>query len=222
MKESPQEALRQELEALLNRNPETPDQWVEVLSGLYEKALVEQFLEHRRRAVTAMEDRLREQVASRILAEPSASVKQEEPPVTSSSQAPDVLMPEVKVLPPPEGPPKPQPKAHTQPVHDREELEEKVAAKAAPVAPTPPVQPATGRAGFNLGLNDRISLTRELFGNQQEDLNRVLSQIATMDTYRDAEDFLVNLVKPDYDWSGKEEYEDRLFELVKARFGQGN
>lgn len=73
---------------------------------------------------------------------------------------------------------------------------------------------------IKLGLNDRIAFMNHLFEGNQEDLNRVVSQLNTFDTYSEAENFLLQMVKPDYDWSNKEEYEERLIEMVKARFGE--
>ncbi len=73
---------------------------------------------------------------------------------------------------------------------------------------------------IKLGLNDRLAFVKHLFGGSQEDLNRVLSQLNTFDSYEEAEHFLAEMVKPDYDWRDKEEYEERLQELVKAKFGE--
>ncbi len=72
---------------------------------------------------------------------------------------------------------------------------------------------------IKLGLNDRLAFTKYLFAGSQEDLNRVMSQINTFETYSEAEVFIAEMVKPDYDWSEHSDYEQRLFELVKARFG---
>lgn len=72
---------------------------------------------------------------------------------------------------------------------------------------------------ITLGLNDRIAFEKNLFGGSGEDLNRVISQLNTMDRFEDAKDFIRDLVKPDYNnWQGKEEYEERLMELVEKRF----
>lgn len=73
---------------------------------------------------------------------------------------------------------------------------------------------------IKLGLNDRIAFMNHLFEGSQEDLNRVISQLNTFDNYSEAENFILQMVKPDYDWSNKEEYEERLIDMVKARFGE--
>ena len=71
---------------------------------------------------------------------------------------------------------------------------------------------------IQVGLNDRIAFVKHLFNHSQEDFNRVLSQLNTMKTKKEATDFINNMVKPDYDWSGKEEFEERLMGLVERRF----
>ena len=81
---------------------------------------------------------------------------------------------------------------------------------------------ATGDAhskAIALGLNDRIAFEKNLFGGSGEDLNRVLSQLNTFDNFEDAQNFIEDLVKPDYNnWEGKEEYATRFMEIVEKRF----
>lgn len=77
------------------------------------------------------------------------------------------------------------------------------------------------RAGKALiiGLNDRIAFMNHLFNNSSEDYNRVLSQLITLDSLADAQYFIENMVKPDYNnWAGKEEYEQRFMEILEKRF----
>jgi hypothetical protein len=72
---------------------------------------------------------------------------------------------------------------------------------------------------ISLGLNDRIAFEKNLFGGSGEDLNRVLSQLNTLNTFAEAKDFIKDLVKPDYsNWQGKEEYEERFMEIVEKKF----
>lgn len=72
---------------------------------------------------------------------------------------------------------------------------------------------------ISLGLNDRIAFEKNLFNGSGEDLNRVVSQLNTMDRFADAKNFIDDLVKPDYNnWKGKEEYEERFMALVEQRF----
>lgn len=72
---------------------------------------------------------------------------------------------------------------------------------------------------ITVGLNDRIAFEKNLFNGSSEDLNRVLSQLNTIETYQEAQDFIEDLVKPDFNyWKGKEEYSERLMELIQKRF----
>jgi hypothetical protein len=72
---------------------------------------------------------------------------------------------------------------------------------------------------ITIGLNDRIGFVKHLFGGSSEDLNRVLSQLSTYANFSEANDFIENLVKPDYNnWVGKEEYESRFMEIVEKKF----
>lgn len=73
--------------------------------------------------------------------------------------------------------------------------------------------------GITIGLNDRIAFIKHLFANSSEDYNRVLSQLITFDTFQEAEDFINDMVKPDYhNWDGKEEYVTRFMDVVEKRF----
>jgi hypothetical protein len=73
--------------------------------------------------------------------------------------------------------------------------------------------------GIIIGLNDRIAFMSHLFANSSEDYNRVLSQLMTFDTFQEAQDFIENMVKPDYDnWEGKDEYALRFMEIVEKKF----
>lgn len=73
--------------------------------------------------------------------------------------------------------------------------------------------------GINIGLNDRIAFEKKLFGGNAEDFNRVLSQLNTFDNFQEAESFILDFVKPDYNnWEGNEEYEARFLEIIEKKF----
>ena len=73
--------------------------------------------------------------------------------------------------------------------------------------------------GINIGLNDRIAFEKKLFGGSSDDFNRVLSQLNTFDSYDEAQGFINDFVKPDYNnWDGKEEFENRFLEIVEKKF----
>jgi hypothetical protein len=73
--------------------------------------------------------------------------------------------------------------------------------------------------GITVGLNDRIAFVKNLFGNSNEDYNRVLSQLITFNTFEEAQEFIEQMVKPDYNnWEGKDEYAQRFMEVVEKKF----
>lgn len=73
--------------------------------------------------------------------------------------------------------------------------------------------------GINIGLNDRIGFVKHLFANSDEDFNRVLNQLITYDSFEEANDFIENMVKPDYNnWVGKEDYAQRFIEIIENKF----
>ena len=73
--------------------------------------------------------------------------------------------------------------------------------------------------GINIGLNDRIAFVKHLFAGSNEDFNRVVSQISTYDSFEEAQSFVEDMVKPDYNnWEGKEDYAARFMNLVEKKF----
>ena len=73
--------------------------------------------------------------------------------------------------------------------------------------------------GFQIGLNDRLAFVNHLFENNNEDYDRVMSQLSTMDSFEEITDFIENIIKPDYNnWTGKEEYETRFLDTIENRF----
>lgn len=71
---------------------------------------------------------------------------------------------------------------------------------------------------IQIGLNDRIAFVKHLFDGNLADFNRVLSQLNSFETEIQAKDFLNNIVKADYNWTDKIEYELRLFQLIERKF----
>ncbi|TXD45955.1 hypothetical protein [Polaribacter sp. IC073] len=71
---------------------------------------------------------------------------------------------------------------------------------------------------IQIGLNDRIAFVKNLFEGSQEDFNRVISQLNTIKTEKEAKKFITKMVKPDYNWSEQEELEERLMAIVARRF----
>jgi len=107
---------------------------------------------------------------------------------------------------------------------EKEEKEKEKAAQSYTSYPSTSETPAKSlndrmAKGIIIGLNDRIAFMNHLFNNSSEDYNRVLSQLMTIDNFREAKNFIETMVKPDYNnWAGKEEYEQRFMEIVEKKF----
>lgn len=72
---------------------------------------------------------------------------------------------------------------------------------------------------ITFGLNDKVAFEKQLFGGSSEDMNRVISQLITFDTFQEAQDFIEEMVKPDYNnWEGKDEYVLRFMDIVERKF----
>lgn len=69
-----------------------------------------------------------------------------------------------------------------------------------------------------IGLNDRIAFVKNLFDGDQENYNRVVSQLNTFKSENDAKNFVNKMVKPDYDWSEQEDLEIRFMEIIERKF----
>ena len=75
------------------------------------------------------------------------------------------------------------------------------------------------KIGFQIGLNDRLAFVNHLFQNNNEDYDRVISQLNTMDSFEEISDFIENIIKPDYgNWEDKGDYETRFLEILKQKF----
>tara|TARA_B110000046_G_scaffold183736_1_gene220545 strand:+ start:904 stop:1653 length:750 start_codon:yes stop_codon:yes gene_type:complete len=73
-------------------------------------------------------------------------------------------------------------------------------------------------SSIQIGLNDRIAFVKNLFNDQQEDYNRVISQLNTFKSENEATQFINKMVKPDYNWSEQEELETRFLEIIARKF----
>lgn len=72
---------------------------------------------------------------------------------------------------------------------------------------------------INIGLNDKMAFVKNLFGDSNEDYNRVLSQLNTFSTFNEAKDFIDEIIKPDYNnWDGVDDYAERFIEIVAKKF----
>ncbi|WP_308991688.1 hypothetical protein QLS71_007300 [Mariniflexile litorale] len=72
---------------------------------------------------------------------------------------------------------------------------------------------------LNIGLNDKLAFIKHLFEGKHEDYDRVISQLNTFQSFNNAKQFIIDMVKPDYNnWVGKEEVEERFFQILESRF----
>ena len=73
--------------------------------------------------------------------------------------------------------------------------------------------------GLKFGMNDRLGFIKHLFNGSDQDFNRVISQLNTRSTFKDAQNFINSMVKPDYNnWEGKDTYANRFMELVERNY----
>lgn len=236
------------------------EEWLEKTSKIYENLLVLDYLENRDKALKNLGNKVKET----LLNIETKSVQVELPDITKEPST-NKLTSEVKVLPPPEGPPTSQKDIEESIIEIQKEEERKTKAKAKQVIQTvieveepikekpkveveskkvkepvtpPPTKPkkqsiaekaeATAQkkslnekltqSTLKIGLNDRIAFVKHLFNQSQEDFNRVLSQVNSFEELSEAEQFIEHIVKPEYGWSNKEEYEERFMELIRSKF----
>jgi len=104
------------------------------------------------------------------------------------------------------------------PIKDVPIKKEPVAAPPKPQGTKNSVNDRVFKDKIQIGLNDRIAFVKHLFNFSQEDFNRVLSQLNSFTSEQEAKNFVINTVQSDYDWTGKEEYVERLLMLIERRF----
>lgn len=74
-------------------------------------------------------------------------------------------------------------------------------------------------AGLAIGLNDRLAFIKHLFNGNVDDYTRVLSQINTMQSLEEAQAFIIDQIKPDYNhWEDKDEFAQRFISILEKRF----
>ena len=73
--------------------------------------------------------------------------------------------------------------------------------------------------GLHIDLNDRLAFTKYLFLDNKSEYQRVISQITTFSNFEEVENFILTMIKPEYDnWKGKEDYEKRFLEVLSKLF----
>jgi hypothetical protein len=71
---------------------------------------------------------------------------------------------------------------------------------------------------IQVGLNDRIAFVNSLFDYNQSDFNRILNELNEFETEIEAKSYIQNSIKTKYNWSGKEDVEERFILLVERKF----
>jgi hypothetical protein len=72
---------------------------------------------------------------------------------------------------------------------------------------------------LQIDLNDRLAFIKHLFDQNPNDYQRAISQIVTHQSWEDAQKFILEMIKPDYNhWEGKEHYEVRFLKIVENNF----
>ncbi len=74
------------------------------------------------------------------------------------------------------------------------------------------------RSKLHIGLNDRLAFVHHLFKWNQSEFNKMIKEIDHKETLDHALEYIKEKVKPNYDWSDVEEYEERLYEIIKRKF----
>jgi len=64
-----------------------------------------------------------------------------------------------------------------------------------------------------------IGFVKDLFDGSAEDFNRVVSQLNTLGSLGEAQDFLTTHIAPEYGWADNEETAERFMAAVEQRFG---
>lgn len=73
--------------------------------------------------------------------------------------------------------------------------------------------------GLMIDLNDRLAFIKNLFDNSQSEYQRVISQVVTFSNYKEAQVFISEIIKPEYNqWTGKEIFEDRFLKILENYF----
>ncbi len=72
-------------------------------------------------------------------------------------------------------------------------------------------------APFSIGIADKIALVINLFDNDSQAFDEFIQRINMTESYDEALE-LVHRMKETMNWTGKDEYEFRLIQLIQAKF----
>lgn len=71
---------------------------------------------------------------------------------------------------------------------------------------------------ITIPLSDRITIVNDLFEGSLDDFSRVLSQLNSFDTEKEALNFIKKIVKSDYNWEPFAETEDKFMHYIHQKF----
>lgn len=71
---------------------------------------------------------------------------------------------------------------------------------------------------LNFSLNERFYFINELFNTDQKDFEKVISHLATLDSWEEVEFYLNATCFVPYDWETKEEAKLKFYEFLQKRF----
>ncbi len=74
------------------------------------------------------------------------------------------------------------------------------------------------RSKINIGLNDRLAFVHHLFKWNQSGFNNMIKEVDQKESLEEALKYIEEYVKPNYDWSDVEQYEERLYEIIRCKF----
>jgi len=80
--------------------------------------------------------------------------------------------------------------------------------------PAKSIQPSKMKIGFN----DRFAFINKLFHGDAEEYGNIIAAIEGMSDFHQAENYINMVVKPDFDWSEAEEYEERFMACIEQHF----
>ncbi len=73
-------------------------------------------------------------------------------------------------------------------------------------------------SSLQIGLNDRIAFVNKLFNFSQSDFNKALTKLNAFTSKDEALKYFQYQVKPNYNWKGKEDLEERFIGLIERKF----
>lgn len=84
---------------------------------------------------------------------------------------------------------------------------------------TPVISPAPRlQRKMKIGFNDRFAFINKLFHGDAEEYGIIIAAIEGMSDFHQAENYINMVVKPDFDWSEAEEYEERFMACIEQHF----